>query len=252
MSISVLEISNRIDYTPAVAVDENEFVVFGTTLGLATQAIAANKAGSLLDQGLVSAPKKSGNTFTAGERCYFDVATQEVCSSATKTYAGRYVKADPDNASNVIFKLNAVATDVPVTNNADLADLSYIPKSLVSRVAGENLAFGEIAYLKAADVKVWKTDANAAATSVKVELVIAIAAVLADAAGEFMDEGYIRADTLFGAPLTVGAPVYLSETAGKLTLTPPSGAGTTWVRQVGICVSTTVVKFKPSDYYIAN
>lgn len=252
MTVSVLEISNRMEYTPAVAVAANVFVLVGTTLGLATQAIAANKKSSLLELGVVSAPKTSGNTFTAGKRCYFNITTQEVCSSATKPYAGIYIGADPDNSANVLFKLNALDGGIVVKNAADLANLSYVPKSLIKGVAGEILAFGHCAYLKAADVKFWKTDANAAATSVKVKLVLAIGTLAADDAVEFMDEGLIRADTLFGAPLTVGAPVYVSATGGELTQTAPAGAGTSWVRQVGIAISTTVIEFKPSDYYIAN
>lgn len=253
MTVSVLEISNRIDYTPTVAVAEGAFVLFGGSLGLATRAIVANKKGSLLDLGVVSAPIKTGDTFTAGKRCYFDTSTQKVVSSATKTYAGLYVGVDPENSLNAVFKLNAVASKVAVKDIADLADLSYIPDKMIKKTAGENLAYGEISYLKAADSKNWLAKANAAATSVKVDLVIAIAAVEADAVGEFMEEGLIRADTLFGGSLTVGAPVYVSAaTGGKLTQTAPTGGGTSWVRQVGIALSATVIKFKPSDYYVAN
>lgn len=85
-----------------------------------------------------------------------------------------------------------------------------------SFTAGETLAFGSVCYIKS-DGKAWKADADAIATSSAV--VLALAAISADAAGSFLLLGFARNDSW---SWTVGGLLYLSTTAGAITQTPPS------------------------------
>uniref|UniRef100_A0A6M3KHM8 Putative tail protein n=1 Tax=viral metagenome TaxID=1070528 RepID=A0A6M3KHM8_9ZZZZ len=106
---------------------------------------------------------------------------------------------------------------------------------------GENVAFGECLYLKT-DGKYWRTDADAAATTIG-KLAVALATILANAAGPVLEKGYIRDDTWNWA--TVGGAVYLSTTGGEFTQTAPSGAGDV-VRIVGYAAIADVIYFDPA------
>jgi hypothetical protein len=104
--------------------------------------------------------------------------------------------------------------------------------------AGENLAFGDVCYLKS-DGKMWKADADAAATMPVVAM--AAESISADASGEFLLFGFARDDSW---SWTVGGEVYASTTAGGLTQTAPTGVGD-FIQPVGLAVSSSVVHFAP-------
>jgi len=106
---------------------------------------------------------------------------------------------------------------------------------------GENVVFGECLYLKS-DGKYWRTDADAAATTIG-KLAVALATILANAAGPVLEKGYIRDDTWNWA--TIGGAVYLSTTGGEFTQTAPSGAGDV-VRIVGYAATADVIYFDPA------
>lgn len=112
--------------------------------------------------------------------------------------------------------------------------------------AGENLVFGEIAYLKAADGKMWKTDADAEATT-KPFIAMALGSISADASGSFLLIGFIREDDW---DWTVGAPLFIgATTAGGMTSTAPSTAGQ-FVRCVGQAISADQIWFKPDNCWV--
>lgn len=95
--------------------------------------------------------------------------------------------------------------------------------------AGENLVFRDCCYLKAADSKMWKTDANAAATAVGI-IAMCVETIAANAEGTFLMIGWLRDDT---DGWTKAAPIYLSAAAaGDVTQTAPAGAGDQ-IRKVG-------------------
>ena len=99
-----------------------------------------------------------------------------------------------------------------------------------SGTGGETLAFGDLCYFKAADSKWWKTDANADATSGAVKLGFCVLAG-ASTTTEILLYGKIRADAKFPT-MTVGAPLYVSETAGEIVVTAPTTADSI-TRKVG-------------------
>ena len=105
--------------------------------------------------------------------------------------------------------------------------------------AGEALSGGNLAYMKS-DGKWWKTDADAEATT-KGLLGVAIAAISANNAGRVLVFGRVSSA---GWSWTVGAPIYVSCTAGGLTETAPSGSGDQ-VRKIGHALSSDTIIFNP-------
>ena len=107
-------------------------------------------------------------------------------------------------------------------------------------VAGETLAFGDAVYYEVTTSRWWKTDADAATTAGPVRVAICLTAASAAGAIALLDLGYIELSSWSWA--TVGAPVYLSGTAGTLTLTAPTGTGKI-VRPVGTVHDATTIFF---------
>lgn len=115
-----------------------------------------------------------------------------------------------------------------------------------SFTAGENLVYGEVAYLKAADSKMWKTDADAESTT-KPFIAMALGTINADAAGNFMLVGFVREDDW---NWTVGSPLFIgATTAGGLTATAPSTTGQ-FVRCIGQAISADEIWFNPDNAWI--
>lgn len=137
------------------------------------------------------------------------------------------------------FVTDAEKTKLSNTSGTNTGDQSSFTFTLT---AGENLVAGNICYLKVADGKYWKADADAEATA-STKLVMAIASISADATGLFLEYG--RYTT---SGLTAGIH-YLSGTAGASTTTAPTGTGKI-VRIIGTAESTTVLFFNPDSTYL--
>lgn len=105
--------------------------------------------------------------------------------------------------------------------------------------AGEALVIGDVCYAKS-DGKMWKADADAAATMPVVAM--ATGTIAADATGEFLLLGYIRDDTW---NWTVGGLLYAHTTPGNPTQTAPSGTGDQ-VQVLGVAVTADIIFFCPS------
>lgn len=114
--------------------------------------------------------------------------------------------------------------------------------------AGETLAFGEVVYFKAADSRWWKTDADSATTSGGVKVAICVSSGTAGGALTVMLFGKIRADSLFPT-MTIGAPVFLSQTAGAITSTQPTGTDVV-VRVAGFANTADELFWNPSPDYL--
>lgn len=142
------------------------------------------------------------------------------------------------NAKKKVTALNAWKLDP-----GSLADHGFCGVQVVG-TAGENLAIGDVCYLKS-DGKYWKAQGDAAATMPAVAM--ATAAITADAAGVLLLDGYLRNDDGWGGALTVGSPALLyvsAATAGALTQTAPSGSGE-FVQVIGYAHGARTVRFKP-------
>lgn len=91
----------------------------------------------------------------------------------------------------------------------------------ISGTAGATLAFGDLIYLAVADSRWELTDASAVSTGAQLTGFCVLAAAADGDPTVILLDGNIRADAAFPA-LTVGAPVYMSETAGDVTVTAPT------------------------------
>jgi hypothetical protein len=116
--------------------------------------------------------------------------------------------------------------------------------------AGETIAFGEIVYLKAADSQWYLTDADADSTAGAVRIAIAVTTGADNGSMTILTYGKIRADAKFPA-LTVGAPVYISTTAGAVQTAQPSGTDDV-IRIVGHANTTDELFFNPSNDYFTH
>lgn len=124
----------------------------------------------------------------------------------------------------------------------------------VAGTAGATLAFGDLIYLDPTDSRWELADANAAAAAdgdCRGILGICVLAAAGDAsATTVLLQGIVRADTAFPA-LTIGAQVYVSETAGDVVVTQPTTADVV-IRVVGVAVTADELYFNPAYDYIVH
>lgn len=114
----------------------------------------------------------------------------------------------------------------------------------ITETAGENVAIGDVCYFKN-DGKFWKADADAEATS-KGWLVLATAAIAAEASGIFLVYGKYRDDSW---TWTVAQELFIHTTGGNPTGTRPIGSGDI-VRIVAHASAATILFFNPDQTYI--
>jgi hypothetical protein len=116
-------------------------------------------------------------------------------------------------------------------------------------VAGATLAFGDICYLQTADSRWELASADNAAAGHNLKLGVCVLAATGDASvTKILLLGKVRADAVFPT-LTVGAPVYMSTTAGDIQVAAPSGT-TDIVRKVGYGNTADELHFYPSNDFI--
>ena len=122
---------------------------------------------------------------------------------------------------------------------------------VLAGTAGDTLAVGDVCYLQTADTKWELVDGILDGTNVgfKLQLGICVLAASADAATEMLVYGKVRS-AAFPA-FTVGAPVYLDDTAGDLTVTQPSTTNFA-IRIVGYATTAEDLFFNPSNDYIVH
>ena len=88
----------NIKATLDTAVASGEGVVIGDLFAVAMNDYAANTEGVYLVSGIVSLPKKTGDSFTAGAKVYWDAAAKQITTtegaSPANTHAGWYIADD--------------------------------------------------------------------------------------------------------------------------------------------------------------
>ena len=133
---------------------------------------------------------------------------------------------------------------------------SYLPDTLsadttakgiiVTKTAGENLAFGDVVYFKS-DGKAWKADANAASAYPATGM--ALGTINSSASGNILLIGVVRNDAW---NWTIGGVIYLSTTAGSLTQTQPSATDDV-IQVLGVAhPNADTMYFRPSLDYITH
>ena len=182
---------------------------------------------SIDDSGSVNIP--TGQTYKINGSAHTHSYLANVVEDTTPELGGNL----DINEKSIVCEFAALTTDQTASGD------------IITATAGENVAFGNVCYLKS-DGKFWKTDADAEATS-KGLLVMAIATIAGDASGLFLKTGLARDDAW---NWTVGAELFLdTATAGGMTATAPSGS-TDIVRLVGYGKGADYVEFKPSTMYL--
>lgn len=162
--------------------------------------------------------------------------------SDTAYGAGWNAVTDAAPSKNAVYdKIESVVSSIAAIRNLTLNpapdDDSYSGESFTA-TAGEILAQWDPCYLKS-DGKFWKVDADQVTTMPGV--VLATAAILADAAGVFLKRGFARNDGWAG--WTVGGLLY-SSTSGTITQTAPVGTGDQ-VQILGFAYAAKIIFFDP-------
>ena len=140
--------------------------------------------------------------------------------------------------------------NIPLTLDAALSADGKWSGICEAGTAGAALAFGDLVYLAVADSRWELTDANAAATSVGKIGICTLAAAGDGSATQVLLWGKIRADANFPT-LTIGAPVYMAETAGDIVVAQPTTADVI-IRVIGFANTADELFFCPSNDYITH
>ena len=124
----------------------------------------------------------------------------------------------------------------------------------VAGTAGATLAFGDLIYLDPTDSRWELADANAAAAAdgdARGLLGICVLAAASDgSATTVLLQGIVRADTAFPA-MTIGAPLYVSETAGDVVVAQPTTTDVV-IRIVGVAMTADEMFFRPDFTWVTH
>jgi hypothetical protein len=118
--------------------------------------------------------------------------------------------------------------------------------------AGETVVVGDLLYLDVTATE-WKlADADAAATSGDVPLALSLTAANDGGAINLLLIGTMRS-AAFPGSIALGAPLYVSTSAGDITATAPSGTDDV-IRRVGFAITAepNTIYFNPSNDYIVH
>ena len=141
------------------------------------------------------------------------------------------------------YLLKQMAENDPLLLDAAISGDGYYSGICEAGVAGAALVFGNLCYLAVADSRWEKTDANAIATA-NAKLGICVLAAAGDgSATRMLLFGKVNAASLYPT-LTVGAKVFLGETAGNIQVAAPTGI-TDVIRVVGFANTADELFFCP-------
>lgn len=140
-------------------------------------------------------------------------------------------------------KENLVAIDPSTSATLNLyginADHRFRGMYRSNQTAGEDLVFGEIVNYNV-DGKWWKTDADTMTMCIG-EIGFVLETIATDATGKIGKIIDVRDDSW---TWTKGDMLYISETAGAMTDTMPTGSADQ-IRKVGVALSATLISFAP-------
>ncbi len=108
MQATFVQDGNSIDYTPAVDVAAGDVVVIGLLVGIAKEAIKANRLGALAVAGVFDFVKEVGasTAIAVGALVYWDSTNQQATTVATdNTLIGKCIKAAADSDATVRVRM---------------------------------------------------------------------------------------------------------------------------------------------------
>jgi hypothetical protein len=169
----------------------------------------------------------------------------------------------PNNSGTfALLENNQTFTGIATfNNNIQLGEVSLLLDDSISAdgkwsgiaetgTLGEACSFGDLVYFKSADSKWYLANANSDTTSGNVKLGICLVAGSANSNTTILLYGKVRASTAFPT-MTVGAPQYVSTTAGDIQGTPPSGTDNV-IRIVGFANTSSELFFCPENSYLTH
>ena len=206
---------------------------------------------------IVAEVSEADNTDEAGKLSFF---VAESDGTTTALTAGLVLEGEHATDGEVDVTIGAgtgstttIAGSLDVTHNVHY-DSSPADESCsgmtATFTAGEALVRGEVVYFKAADSKMWKAVATAAATS----RCVAMAAedISADASGKFLLKGFLTDNGSFPS-YTVGGVLYTPEAETSSENVPEQTAPDTdgdFVQIIGWAVTANTVYFCPDSTVI--
>lgn len=208
--------------------------------------------GSLADSTIVSGDIKDGTLTMADHAAFSSSDLYGKVSDETGSASGSPL---------VVFNTNPTLTGINMAGAITLNEQGIVLDSAISGdgyysgiteagTAGATLAFGDLVYLNNDDSRWELVDANLSDGYDK-KLGICVLAAAADGnATTILLWGKVNAATAFPA-LTVGAPAYMSETAGDIVTAQPTTTDVA-IRVVGYGNSADELFFCPSANYITH
>jgi len=208
--------------------------------------------------------KVTGDFLTASEMLITN-ASKEIISAAVATYPSLTELGYVKGLSSAIQ--TQLAARLPLAGGTMTGDIQLGETDIkldavlsadekwsgitMAGTAGATLAVGDICFLQTADSKWELVDGILDGTDLgfKLQLGICVLAANADAATEILTYGKVRS-AAFPA-FTVGAPVYLSDTAGDLVVAQPSTENFA-IRICGYAISETDLLWNPDNSYIVH
>lgn len=201
-----------------------------------------------LTLGAITPTTVNGNTFTTGSSTYTGTAGQTYTFPTTSATIARTDAANTftgvQTVTNVTLPTNGqILLTVPTS---DGHATGHTTNAFVSGYTSS--AVGDLVYLDSSS-KWQKTDANTLALYNGI-LGIALAVAATDATLLVALPGSFVYATAFPA-LTIGSPVYMSETAGAITHTAPVTTDSA-TRVIGWAIHADKIFFNPSGDYITH
>lgn len=151
------------------------------------------------------------------------------------------------NGKDIILGDAVTHTSSILLNDSALSDEKW-SGTTIKGTGGDTSAVGDLMYLKTADGEWYKTDGilDGTDTAFALKLGVCVLATTDGAATEILLDGVIASAAF--PTLTIGAPVYMSDTAGDMVVAQPSTTNFA-IRVLGYAVSATVLHFQPSNDY---
>lgn len=160
-----------------------------------------------------------------------------------ETITGKYTFSTIPESTDTPLADNDLATKAYVDANVNGGDVS-INRIIVAGTAGEDVSADTLVYLKAADSRWWKVDADLTATLDSVILGITQGA---GTAGNSITGGVLKNGIHTTTGLTANSLYYASNTAGAIA----TSAGTL-TRVIGLAISTTQLHFDPLFFSVVT
>lgn len=156
---------------------------------------------------------------------------------------GQRLESSTSGAETIVRSRTIYSSNVVL--NAAPANLAY-NGTYFTATAGENVAIGDVCYLKS-DGKYYLAKADVATTKMP-GVVMATGTIAGSATGVFLQKGFIRSDAGWGGALTVGGALYVSITGtsgNTTTQTAPTASGNI-VQDIGYAYAARIVFFDPN------